>query len=86
MYHFTVSEKDKIENKTEHELSVINSFETALIEQHNLSHNELLQQSEILNALPSQQQPVIVRPPSTKLPRMLIDTGKYIFIFIMLLI
>lgn len=77
MYNFNFSEKDKlIENKTEHELSVINSLENALIEQHNLSHNELLQHSEILNALPSQQQPVIVRQPSTKLPRMLIDTGK----------
>lgn len=87
MYYFTFSEKDKlIECKTEHELNVINSFENALIEQHNLSHNELLQQSDILNSLPSQQQPVIVRPPSTKLPRMLIDAGKYIFVFIIIFI
>lgn len=68
-----------MEHKTEHELNVINSFETVLVEQHNMSHNELLQQTEILSELPSQpQQPVIVRPPSTKLPRMLLDNdGMY---------
>lgn len=79
------SEKEKnIETKTEHELNEINSFETALIEQHNLSHNELLQQSEILNELPHQQQPVIVRTP-TKLSRLLLDdSGKLIFIFLLL--
>lgn len=72
-----------MEHKTEHELNVINSFETVLVEQHNMSHNELLQQTEILSELPSQQQqPVIVRPPSTKLPRMLLDNdGMYLFYF-----
>lgn len=67
-----------IEHKTEHELNVMNSFETALIDQHNMSHNDLLHQSELLNELPHQHQPVIVRPNSTKLPRMLLDNdGKY---------
>lgn len=79
-----------MEHKTEHELNVINSFETALVEQHNMSHNELLQQTEILSELPSQQQqPVIVRPPPTKLPRMLLDNdGMYLFylLYIFLLI
>lgn len=51
-----------------------------MIEQHDLSHNELLQQSEILNELPHQQQPVIVRTPPTKLSRLLLDEeGKLIF-------
>ncbi|XP_026815896.1 nipped-B-like protein isoform X1 [Rhopalosiphum maidis] len=67
-------EKEKnIETKTVHELNEINSFESALIEQHDLSHNELLQQSEILNELPHQQQPVIVRTPPAKLSRLLLD-------------
>lgn len=71
-----------IDHKTEHELNVINSFESALIEQHNFSHNELLQQSDILNELPSQQPPVIVRPPSTKLSRTLLDNdGKCVITF-----
>jgi len=57
-----------------------------LIEQHNLSHNELLQQSEILNELPHQQQPVIVRTPPAKLSRLLLDdSGKLILIFLLLL-
>lgn len=70
------SENDRIiEHKTEHELSVINSFESALMEQHNLSHNELMQHSELLNVLPPQEQhqPVIVRQPIAKVPTMLLD-------------
>lgn len=80
---FFLDKEKFMEHKTEHELNVINSFETALVEHHNMSHNELLQQTEILSELPSQQQqPVIVRPPSTKLPRMLLDTdGMYFFYF-----
>lgn len=82
---FLFLDKEKhFEIKTQHELNVINNFETALID-HNLSHNELLHQSDILNELPSQQQPVIVRPPSTKLPRILLDNdGKFITIFFLL--
>jgi len=88
LYLIYFSEKEKnIETKTEHELNEINSFETALIEQHNLSHNELLQQSEILNELPHQQQPVIVRTPPAKLSRLLLDdSGKLILIFYFYLI
>lgn len=87
LYLIYFSEKEKnIETKTEHELNEINSFETALIEQHHLSHNELLQQSDILNELPHQQQPVIVRTPPTKLSRLLLDdSGKLILIFLLLL-
>lgn len=78
------SEKEKnIETKTVHQLNEINSFETALIDQNDLSHNELLQNSEVLNELPSQQQPVIVRTPPAKLSRLMLDDedGKLIFIF-----
>jgi len=78
------SEKEKnIENKAVHHLNEINSFETALINQHDLSNNELLQNSEILNELPPQQQPVIVRTPPAKLSRLMLDDehGKLIFIF-----
>lgn len=81
--HF-FSEKEKIiETKTVHELNEMNSFETALIDQHDLSHNELLQQSEMLNELPPQQQPVIVRTPPAKFSRLMLDDedGKFIFIF-----
>lgn len=47
-----------------------------------MTHNELLHQSEILNELPPQHQPVIVRPTSTKLPRMLLDNdGKYTYLY-----
>jgi len=46
------------------------------MDQHDLSHTELLQQSEILNELPSQQQPVIVRTTPTKLSRLLDEDGK----------
>lgn len=80
------SDKEKlVEPKPDHELSVINSFETALIEHHDLSHNELLQHSEILNDLPSHQQPVIVRPPSTKLPRMLLDNDGNMLVLVFIL-
>jgi len=77
-----------IENKTEHEFNVINSFESALIEHHGLTHNDLLQHSGILNEMaPQQQQPVIVRPPSTKLSRILMeDDGKCILISIIFFI
>lgn len=82
--NFSFSEKEKtIETKTIHELNEINSFETELIDQHDLSHNELLQQSEILNELPPQQQPVIVRTPPAKLSRLILDDedGNLISIF-----
>lgn len=85
------SDKERIiDNKTEHELNVINSFESALIEQHNLAQNELLQQSHLINQLPSQQQPVIVNPSSTKFPRISLDNnGKsciYVFFLSILIL
>ncbi|VVC44793.1 Hypothetical protein CINCED_3A008325 [Cinara cedri] len=72
---FQSQEKEKIvENKNEHELSVINSIESALIEEHHhMAQNELLQQSEILNEIPPQHQPVIVQTPSTKLSAILLE-------------
>lgn len=84
MYLLFFSCKEKtVENKTVHELGEINSFETALIDQHDLSHTELIQQPEILNELPSQHQPVIVRTPPTKISRLLLEEedGKIIYIF-----
>lgn len=55
----------------------MNSFESALMEQHNLSHNELMQHSELLNVLPSQeqQQPIMARQPTAKVPAMLLDNN-----------
>lgn len=79
---FVVSDKEKIiESKTEHELNVINSFETALIEQHDMSHNELLQQSQILNELPLQQQPVIVSQSPVKMPNMVLENDGMYFCY-----
>lgn len=82
---FLFLEKEKmIEHKAEHELGVINSIESALIEQHHdMAQNELLQHSELLNEIPAQHQPVIVRPSPTKLSRILLEEedGKYMLYF-----
>lgn len=64
-----------IEHKSEHEFSVINNIDSEYIEQHHdMAQNELLHHhSAMLNEIQPQHQPVIVRPPSAKLNRILLE-------------
>lgn len=44
-----------------------------------MSHNELLQQSQILNELPLQQQPVIVNQNPVKMPNLVLENDGVYF-------
>ncbi|XP_050529053.1 nipped-B-like protein isoform X2 [Daktulosphaira vitifoliae] len=60
--------------KTEHEMNIINNLASSLSDQQEIhQHQEIMQQSHLLNQLGPQQQPVIVRSPASKLPRLTLD-------------